>query len=289
MFQDYKDKQSLFYNYIMKSISNNKISHAYLLETKGVSYSFFMALALSKLFLLYGKDSFEQERLSFLIDNGNYPDLIVIDNDKEIKKEEIINLQERFSVKPLYGDYLIYIIKDASLLNQSSSNALLKFLEEPNPNVIAILLTSNMYKVMDTIVSRCQCFSLVPEEPKMEDIITMISLNSNILIDDIVSFYVDLETFGTSLIARDPYKYRDNIKQLLDIGLYLYMDILHNKSLETPLLFKDYGDKIKIIIEKNTNDDIIKKIEIINLFRFLIDFNVNKDLFIDNFIISFGG
>ena len=45
-------------------------------------------------------------------------------------------------------------------MNSFSANTILKFLEEPNENIIAFLLTNNRYHVIDTIVSRCQILSL---------------------------------------------------------------------------------------------------------------------------------
>ena len=56
---------------------------------------------------------------------------------------------------------LIYIIDPAEKLNPASANTILKFLEEPPEGIVAILITENKYNVLETIVSRCQCLSLV--------------------------------------------------------------------------------------------------------------------------------
>lgn len=64
-------------------------------------------------------------------------------------KEKSINSGKQF-----------YIIEYAENLNSSSANALLKFLEEPDDEIIAILVTKNINKVISTIVSRCQIVNL---------------------------------------------------------------------------------------------------------------------------------
>ena len=50
---------------------------------------------------------------------------------QSIKKEEILQLKEKFKTKSVYNSKRIYIIEEAEKLNSSSANTLLKFLEEP--------------------------------------------------------------------------------------------------------------------------------------------------------------
>ena len=131
MLEDYKEKQPLFYNQISKIIKSDKISHAYLIETNDCPYGFDIAMSLSKSFLCPKKEDeiCSSCNICLNIDTNNYPDLKIIETDsKMIKKEQLLELQKEFSVKPLYGKYLIYIIKNAELLNKSSANTILKFL-----------------------------------------------------------------------------------------------------------------------------------------------------------------
>ena len=72
----------------------------------------------------------------------------------------MIDLQKEFKNKSLYDNKKIYVIKEAEKLNASSANTILKFLEEPEKDIIAFLITTNRYKVIDTILSRCQILSL---------------------------------------------------------------------------------------------------------------------------------
>ena len=63
-----------------------------------------------------------------------------------IKKEQLLELQEEFMTKGLLTSKKIYIITDATKLNTSSANSILKFLEEPADNIIAILLADNIHQ-----------------------------------------------------------------------------------------------------------------------------------------------
>lgn len=299
MLEEYKEKQTLLYNYIKKVKETNKISHAYIIETNGVTYGFDLALALSKYFLCE-KNICEECNICSNIDLGNYPDIKIIETStKEIKKDQMIELQHAFSTKPLYGKYLIYIIKNAELLNKSAGNTILKFLEEPSSNIIAILLTDNAYNLFDTIVSRCQVLTLKNAEKEFND-----NIFNNYYTDEtedyknfvktetdkVIDFYIKIEKNKTKTIAKDnPYEYKEKQGLLLKLGLQLYIEILNKKLGRVSKNFEEYETKVLEISKKNELSDIIKKIDVINQFLEKSNINVNKDLFIDNFIITFNG
>ncbi len=93
------------------------------------------------------------------IENGNFVDLIHIkpNSTKEIIKiDKIREIEEKIAYKAYQGKYKVVLIEDAEQMNISSSNALLKTLEEPPPNTIFILTASKISKLPDTILSRCQ-------------------------------------------------------------------------------------------------------------------------------------
>lgn len=300
MLDKYKEKQPLFYNYVKKIILNNKISHAYMIETNNVSYSYDLAISFAKCLLCNNNytnnDKCKDCNICKNIDDNNYPDLQIVKTEKkEIKKEQILDLEEKFSTKPLYGKYLIYIIPNAETLNSSSANTILKFLEEPNENIIAILLTNNIYNILDTIVSRCQILTLSSDN----------KINNNIFLkylkdqedqnnfiksitEKIINFYNDLEIKKTKIIVEiDKLLINDQFGLYLTIGLNLYIDILKYKIKHENSNFYDYINIISFISENNSIDDIIKKIECLNKFLKDINYNVNKELFINNFIITF--
>lgn len=85
-------------------------------------------------------------------------DIIEIDAASNNGVDNIRDLIEESKYMPQYGKYKVYIIDEVHMLSNSAFNALLKTLEEPSPNVIFILATTEEHKVLPTISSRCQKF-----------------------------------------------------------------------------------------------------------------------------------
>ena len=83
-------------------------------------------------------------------------DVIEIDAASNRKVEDAQNILEKIQYVPVHGKYKIYIIDEVHMLSNTAFNALLKTLEEPPENVIFILATTEVHKVLDTIKSRCQ-------------------------------------------------------------------------------------------------------------------------------------
>ena len=82
--------------------------------------------------------------LLFLSCFCNLPSLIIIEPDGlNIKKDQILDMMEKFSTKPVFTKFNIYVIREADRFNQSSANTLLKFLEEPEDNIIGFFITNN--------------------------------------------------------------------------------------------------------------------------------------------------
>lgn len=158
------EEQQKLFSLIKNEICNNKISHAYLIETN--DYNNVQAVVKEFVKLLLCNNRYIEGQNCYcdictLIDNNNYPDIEYIDADGSfIKKEQLMKIQKDFRNKSAYNNKQIYIINDATKLNSSSANTILKFLEEPGEGIIAILIANNRYKVIDTIVSRCQVISL---------------------------------------------------------------------------------------------------------------------------------
>ncbi|MBN2809711.1 MAG: DNA polymerase III subunit delta' [Deltaproteobacteria bacterium] len=85
-----------------------------------------------------------------------YPDLLLVEPEKrQIKIDQIREIQEFISFVPMVGARRIVIIKDAHLLNQTAANALLKTLEEPAATVSFILLSHCHNLLPATVLSRC--------------------------------------------------------------------------------------------------------------------------------------
>ncbi len=293
MFDNYKDTQKIAYNILSNSIKNNKISHAYLIESKGNEKSYDFALSFAKALLCPKKLTNNKNCIGCnqcqIIDDNNFLELEVIDTDDMwLKKEKIENLQSDFNFKPIIGKNKIYIIKNAEKLKENLSNKLLKFIEEPAPGIIAILLIDNKSKILDTILSRCQLISLNNEEKHtiIDDDLTKI----------VIKFieYVEQDKLETILytnsLLHDHMNDRNNYIEVLNVILDFYKSVLNYKiNIQKYYISNDYIVEIKKIGEKISFNNILRKIDIIiNLKKAILN-NANINLIVDKLIIDFAG
>ncbi|NRA69131.1 MAG: DNA polymerase III subunit gamma/tau [Pseudobacteriovorax sp.] len=94
------------------------------------------------------------------INEGVHEDVLEIDGASHTGVEDIRSLQETLSYVPQRSRYKVYIIDEVHMLSNSAFNALLKSIEEPPAHVVFIFATTELQKVPDTIISRCQTFHL---------------------------------------------------------------------------------------------------------------------------------
>jgi len=104
------------------------------------------------------------------IAKGRSLDIIEIDGASNRGIDEIRTLRENVKLSPAHSRYKIYIVDEVHMLTQEAFNALLKTLEEPPSHVKFIFATTHPYKVLPTILSRCQKFqfNLLPLEQIVE-------------------------------------------------------------------------------------------------------------------------
>ncbi len=122
------------------SIANKRIAHAYLFSgSRGIGKTT-LARILAKAVGASDEDIYE------------------IDAASNRGIDDIRSLREHVSVLPFSSAYKIYIIDEVHMLSKDAWNALLKTLEEPPAHVIFILATTELDKVPETIISRCQTF-----------------------------------------------------------------------------------------------------------------------------------
>lgn len=323
MLEEFKIEQSLAYKILTNSIQKNKISHAYLIESNGYSKKMDFALAVAKFLLCSNHqtniDNCTKCNICHRIDSCNFTELKIIEPDGLwIKKEQLEQLQEEFSKKSIESDKKIYIINGAEKLNASAANSILKFLEEPEEGIIAILITDNIYQVLETIISRCQVISLNKSQKKSsftefseypEYLIKLATKfcateqelknfveNDNILdqINSIINFANRYETVGKNVILDlaslwNPY-FGDKEKMLFGIELLIlyYKDML-NEKLNLPLeIYEKEQENYKKYNKNNTQQDICDKIKILLETKNKIRFNANIQLLLDKLIIDFG-
>jgi DNA polymerase-3 subunit gamma/tau len=91
---------------------------------------------------------------------GNSLDVIEIDGASNNGVDQVRDLRDNARYTPVRGPYKIYIIDEVHMLSTAAFNALLKTLEEPPPHVKFIFATTDVHKVLPTILSRCQRFDL---------------------------------------------------------------------------------------------------------------------------------
>ena len=91
---------------------------------------------------------------------GNSLDVIEIDGASNNGVDQVRDPRDNARYSPARGPYKIYIIDEVHMLSTAAFNALLKTLEEPPPHVKFIFATTDVHKVLPTILSRCQRFDL---------------------------------------------------------------------------------------------------------------------------------
>ena len=99
---------------------------------------------------------------------GTSLDVIEMDAASNRSVDDIRDLRERVGYAPTAGGWKVYILDEAHMLTREAWNAFLKTLEEPPPNTVFILATTEPHKVMPTIVDRCQRFDF--QRPSLEQI-----------------------------------------------------------------------------------------------------------------------
>ena len=250
-------------NIILKQNEKNKLSHAFLIETNNIDKCLD---DIKKIIININTNiDYDEKYLTKLIELNNLPSLIIIEPDGLfIKKGQLEELEKKFSTKPIYSKYNNYIIVQADKMNDSSSNAILKFLEEPEENIIGFLIVNNKENVLPTIKSRCEIIHV--------DYDTKIEYDENIKKD--VDNYLD-KIYNTSdyLINKNDilakYTSREEIEVIFKIMFEKYHELYIN-SFDNDKNNKKYKNILSIIQDK------LKK----------LSSNVNIELLLDNFVIE---
>jgi len=146
---------------LRNALSSGRVSHAYLFcgprGTGKTSTGRILAKAVNCLTNGNGEPC-NTCAMCQAITEGRALDVIEIDAASNTGVDNIRDLRERANYAPNQARHKVYIIDEVHMLSTSASNALLKTLEEPPPYVIFILATTEVHKVLPTIISRCQHF-----------------------------------------------------------------------------------------------------------------------------------
>ena len=147
---------------LLNALKSGRISHAYLFcgprGTGKTSTGRILAKAVNCLTTGGKGEPCNTCEMCKAITEGRAMDVIEIDAASNTGVDDIRSLREKVNYAPNQARYKVYIIDEFHMLSSSASNALLKTLEEPPPHVIFILATTEVHKILPTIMSRCQRF-----------------------------------------------------------------------------------------------------------------------------------
>ena len=116
---------------------------------------------------------------------GSSLDVIEMDAASNRSVDDVRDLRERVGYAPAEGRWKVYILDEAHMLTKEAWNAFLKTLEEPPPNTVFVLATTEPQKVMATIVDRCQRFDFQrPSLEQIAEVVRRVSASEGIEIDD---------------------------------------------------------------------------------------------------------
>ncbi len=274
---EYDDLKKLFNAITTKK----KVGHAFLFN---VDDSYDTSLAISFIKEILKNDvvdadtgDSQYEKFSYQLDNNTFPDLMIIKSfDKVIKKEQILNIKSEMKEKSINSGKQFYIIEYAENLNSSSANALLKFLEEPDDEIIAILVTKNINKVISTIVSRCQIVNLNHYNRKKDEQYFELALKYLLVHEDkkekAVSYLSELYEISS-----------DDLKGMINSWIYIYKNVLKlllNKDSE-----EANNESILALSKKNNIESVIDKLDKLEKMSNLILYNVNVRIILDELFI----
>lgn len=321
MLEDYIDIQPIAYKILKNSVCKGHISHAYLIETNEYPKKMDFAIAFAKFLLCKDHQTMDKNckhcRLCERISHGNFTELKIIEPDGLwIKKEQLEELQQEFSKKSIESENKIYIINGAEKMNLSAANSILKFLEEPEPGIIAILLTDNIYQLLDTIISRCQIVSLkkssgdIPYEktlcdsPMIFKIAKLYAANIDelklllddnqykLMIESAIKFVNGYEEKHRNVLIdmnqlwNSVFQDKEKLMFGLDIIVLYYKDMLNIKLRRPIEIFAELNDILIRLAKDNTVDQICDKIKIVMASKHKIKYNMNQNLLMDKLVLE---
>lgn len=154
--------QDVAINALKNAFKSNRVGHAYIFYgPRGVGKTTIARILAKRLNCDSPKDNEPCNKCISCeeITKGISNDVLEIDAASNRGIDNIRDLRENVKFSPMGGKYKIYIIDEVHMLTEPSFNALLKTLEEPPPNVVFVLATTEYHKIPETILSRCQDFT----------------------------------------------------------------------------------------------------------------------------------
>lgn len=310
--------------YIRNAVSENKVSHAYIMNgergsgKKMLANLFATTLQCEK----GGPDPCNECHSCKQAESGNHPDIIHVTHEKPntISVEDIrTQVNNDILIKPYQGPYKIYIISEADLMTPQAQNALLKTIEEPPEYAVIFLLTENAQMLLPTITSRCVMLKLrnikdtlirkyLMETMRVPDykadmcaafaqgnmgraIMLANSEHFNEIREEAVQLLKYIDEMDLSEVMKAIKRinaYKLEINDYLDIIMIWYRDVLIYKATQdiSKVVFKDQISYIKERARKSSYEGIEKIIESLEKAKSRLKANVNFDLVMELLLLT---
>ncbi|WP_120473211.1 DNA polymerase III subunit delta' [Brochothrix thermosphacta] len=164
---EYLKRQPVVMRILTQSITENRLGHAYIFEgARGIGKREVASWLTKAQFCMQASP--ENRVCSKCvncrrIEESNHPDVHFVEPDgASIKTQQIKDLRQAFVKRGMESDKKIIIIDQAEKMTAKSANSLLKFIEEPEAEVLIVFLTTAVQRLLPTIQSRCQLLTFQP-------------------------------------------------------------------------------------------------------------------------------
>lgn len=305
------------------SFSKNRLAHAYLFSGMKGTFKLEVAKLIAKAFFCSDKideKPCEQCISCKRIESLNHPDFHIVEPDGlSIKKGQIQALQEEFSKTGVESKKKVYIINHADKMTVNAANSLLKFLEEPPSETLAILTTTQVQQILPTIMSRCQLINFVAlstEQLKQQLIENGVSKqNANILsqltnnYDDAISlsneeWFVKAQSIMLKLylvINKNPLEAMTSLqdgffmelkeRQQQEIGLNLLLMILKDLlniryQREEQVVFVEQFTQLENLAYNYSAQEIVRRMSIVLDSQRKLQSNINVQLLMEQLVLN---
>ena len=277
---------------LISKYQENQFSHAFLIETNNITKCLNDIKEVIKNILCkeqYNSDCNTECNLCNLVATGNLPSLRLIEtDDTTIKKEQIMDLKKSFQSKSLYTDFNIYIIKNAEKLTKSSANTMLKFLEEPDGQVIGFFITENKESLLETIRSRCQAYTAIYETDNLSEELHISDEEYEKYLDLIQNYVKLLETNPNMCLVNNKKLVLSILKERVELEMFFKIIFkIYNNFLNQAASGKTSKKYIEFaFLSENSLQMLTKKLQIINKTMSKLQYNPNLELLLDKFVIE---
>ena len=203
---------------LKQAVEQDKISHAYLFSGPRGTGKTSVAKIFAKAMNCPNQVGGEPCNNCYIcqaVTDGSLEDVIEMDAASNNGVDEIRDIRDKSTYAPSIAKYKVYIIDEVHMLSTGAFNALLKTLEEPTPNVVFILATTELHKIPATILSRVQRFEF--KSIKTQDI-------RDHIFHILEKEGIDYETEAVEIIARRAEGGMRDALSILDQALSLTQD-----------------------------------------------------------------